>query len=182
MGSLITSPGLAGGSILGRQLGIRHLRPFQAPTRPQGPIRGHPPRHPPHPQPSPWSPRASAGSDGRELAGNCKAFSPLEEQGKVKGFFNNAANAGKLGGLVEDIRDAVAEYQVRTPRYSFLPHFRWCQTALRQGVYNRQQGIDIKQQDIYAMQQDVYDKQQDIGDRNRLIMVNLTLLTFVLTG
>jgi hypothetical protein len=37
---------------------------------------------------------------------------PLEEQGKVEGFFNNAENAGKLGGLVEDIRDVMMDYQV----------------------------------------------------------------------
>ena len=36
----------------------------------------------------------------------------LEEQGKVKGFFNNVKNADKLNGLVEDIRDAMVEYQV----------------------------------------------------------------------
>ena len=45
-------------------------------------------------------------------------LSPLEEQGKVTGFFNNAENAGKLGGLVEDIRDAIMEYQVSAPSYS----------------------------------------------------------------
>jgi len=39
-------------------------------------------------------------------------LSPLEEQGRVEGFFNNAENAGKLGGLVEEIRDAMMEYQV----------------------------------------------------------------------
>jgi len=36
----------------------------------------------------------------------------LAEQGKIKGFFKNVDNAGKLGGLVEDIRDAMMEYQV----------------------------------------------------------------------
>ena len=42
---------------------------------------------------------------GRELV-------PLEKQGKVEGFFNNTENAGKLSSLVEDIRDAMMEYQV----------------------------------------------------------------------
>jgi hypothetical protein len=37
----------------------------------------------------------------------------LVEQGKGEGFFNNVMNADKLGGLVEDIRDAVMGYQVR---------------------------------------------------------------------
>ena len=36
----------------------------------------------------------------------------LGEQGKTKGFFNNVENADKLGGLVDDIRDAVMDYQV----------------------------------------------------------------------
>ena len=36
----------------------------------------------------------------------------LEEQGKVEGFFNNVKNADKLSGLVEDIRDAMIDYQV----------------------------------------------------------------------
>lgn len=37
---------------------------------------------------------------------------PLEEQGNVEGFFNNVGNADKLGGLIEDIRNAIMEYQV----------------------------------------------------------------------
>ena len=36
----------------------------------------------------------------------------MEEQGDVEGFFNNVKNADKLGGLIEDIRDAMMEYQV----------------------------------------------------------------------
>ena len=39
----------------------------------------------------------------------------LGEQGKAKGFFNNVENADKLGGLIEDVRDAVTDYQVRVP-------------------------------------------------------------------
>ena len=42
---------------------------------------------------------------GRELV-------PLKKQGKAKGFFNNAENAGQLSSLVEEIRDAMMEYQV----------------------------------------------------------------------
>ena len=38
---------------------------------------------------------------------------PLVEQGKVEGFFNNVENADRLGGLVEDIRDAMMDYLVR---------------------------------------------------------------------
>ena len=36
----------------------------------------------------------------------------LAEEGKAKGFLNNVDNADKLGGLVEDIRDAMMDYQV----------------------------------------------------------------------
>jgi len=46
----------------------------------------------------------------------------LSEQGKVQGFFDNIKNADKLGGLVEDIRDAMMDYQVCISNYSFLSH------------------------------------------------------------
>jgi hypothetical protein len=45
----------------------------------------------------------------------------LEKQGKVEGFFTNVENADKLAGLVEDIRDAVMDYQVCGQNNSF-PH------------------------------------------------------------
>ena len=53
----------------------------------------------------------------------------LAEQERAKGFFYNVENADKLGGLVEDIRDAMMEYQVRMqncsfpPRLTFTPDF-----------------------------------------------------------
>ena len=48
---------------------------------------------------------------GRKFQDVCWALTPLEEQGKIEDFFNNIDNANKLGGLVEDIRDAMVEYQ-----------------------------------------------------------------------
>ena len=50
-----------------------------------------------------------------------RALAPLEKQGKVKGFFNNTENAVQLGGLVEGIRDAMMEYQVRPSDSSSPP-------------------------------------------------------------
>ena len=50
---------------------------------------------------------------GRKLQDVRRDLTPLEEQGKVEGLFNNTENSGRLGGLVEDIRDAIMEYQVR---------------------------------------------------------------------
>ena len=41
---------------------------------------------------------------------------------KVEGFFTHAENAGKLGDLVEGIRDAMMEYQVRGSSYLFVQH------------------------------------------------------------
>ena len=38
----------------------------------------------------------------------------MEKQGKVKGFFDNVKNSDQLGSLVDDIRDAMIEYQVRS--------------------------------------------------------------------
>ena len=46
------------------------------------------------------------------MQGVYQALAPLEEQGKAEGFFNNVGNADKLSGLIEDIRDAMLEYQV----------------------------------------------------------------------
>ena len=44
---------------------------------------------------------------------------PLEKQGMVEGFFKSTKNSGKLGGLVEDIRDVMMEYQVFIPSQPF---------------------------------------------------------------
>jgi hypothetical protein len=49
---------------------------------------------------------------GRKLEGVRRDLAPLEAQGDVEGFFNNVKNADKLEGLIEDIRDAIMEYQV----------------------------------------------------------------------
>ena len=40
-------------------------------------------------------------------------LTPLEQRGKVTRFLNSAKDVDKLSGLVEDIRDAVMDYQVR---------------------------------------------------------------------
>ena len=49
---------------------------------------------------------------GRKLHHVHRDLLPLEQQGKVERFFKNSENSGKLGSLVEDIRDAMMEYQV----------------------------------------------------------------------
>jgi hypothetical protein len=46
----------------------------------------------------------------------------LEAQGNVEGFFSNTENADKLSGLLEDIRDAMLEYQARNLRSTCAPH------------------------------------------------------------
>ena len=45
----------------------------------------------------------------------------LGEEGKIKGFFNNVENADKLSGLVEDVCDAVMDYQVCVPSSNLSP-------------------------------------------------------------
>ena len=52
---------------------------------------------------------------GRKLENIRQKLALLGEQGKTKGFFNNVENAEKLGGLVEDLRDIMMDYQVRAP-------------------------------------------------------------------
>ena len=56
----------------------------------------------------------------RKLEGVHRDLTLLAEQGKVEGFFNNAQNVDKLGGMVEDIRDAMMEYQVCVYELSVL--------------------------------------------------------------
>ena len=48
----------------------------------------------------------------RKLEGLRLDLVALAEQGKVEGFPNNVGNPDKLGGFLEDIRDAMMEYQV----------------------------------------------------------------------
>ena len=49
---------------------------------------------------------------GRKLEDVHQELVLLGEQGKAKGFFTNVENAEKLGGLVEDVRDVLMDYQV----------------------------------------------------------------------
>jgi len=48
----------------------------------------------------------------RKLEGVYQDLSLLAEQGKVAGFLANAENAQRINGLVEDIREALTDYQV----------------------------------------------------------------------
>ena len=75
---------------------------------------------------------------GRKLEDIRQDLALLEEQGKTKGFFNNVENADKLGGLVEDVRDAMMDYQVRvTPNNLSFPCSNCLQTSLQQDMYDR---------------------------------------------
>jgi hypothetical protein len=61
----------------------------------------------------PWSGVESDVGIIRKLENTHEELKSLKEQAKAEGFFNNVKNADKLGGLVEGIRDAVMDYQVR---------------------------------------------------------------------
>lgn len=50
--------------------------------------------------------------DGRKLERIREDLAQVKEQGKIKGFLHNVGNAKRLSGLLEDIRDAMMEYQV----------------------------------------------------------------------
>ena len=63
----------------------------------------------------------------------------LAEQGKVEGFLKNVGNANQLGGLLEDVRDAMIEYQVRIPpNYVSLQYLMFGSDFIATG-YLRQQ-------------------------------------------
>lgn len=68
----------------------------------------------------------------RKLEGIRQDLTPLAEEGKVNGFLNNVRNTDKLGGLLEDIRDTVMEYQVRASSgYSLVQYLMHVRARLR---------------------------------------------------
>jgi hypothetical protein len=75
--------------------------------------------HPP--PPPPYLSTGLTDGIGRKLQDIRQDLVVLGQQGIVKGFLMNAENASKLGGLVEDIRDAVMAYQVCLSNDPFLP-------------------------------------------------------------
>ena len=58
----------------------------------------------------------------RRLEGAHKDLILLTEQGKVVGFLASTQNAQRINGLVEDIREAIMDYQVCVSDCSLLPH------------------------------------------------------------
>ena len=52
----------------------------------------------------------------RKLEGIRQALDQMAAQEDIARFLNNADNAQKLNGLVEDIREAVMDYQVRSSK------------------------------------------------------------------
>ena len=61
----------------------------------------------------------------------------LGSEGKTKGFFNNVENSDRLAGLVEDIRDALIDYQVCALNGLPFSCSSFSQTSLQQDIYNR---------------------------------------------
>ena len=74
---------------------------------------------------------------GRKLEATREDLALLEEEGKAKGFFNNVENADRLTGLVEDVRDAIMDYQVRVSNTLPFLYLRFLQTSLQQDTYNK---------------------------------------------
>jgi hypothetical protein len=52
----------------------------------------------------------------RKLEDVRQALDPMTTQKDIAQFLNNTENAQKLNDLVDDIREAVMDYQVRTPQ------------------------------------------------------------------
>ena len=63
--------------------------------------------------PLPYSePSLTTTDDIRKLTTIVGELVPLAKQSSIEGFMKNPKNAEKLGGLVDDVRDAMTEYQV----------------------------------------------------------------------
>jgi len=59
----------------------------------------------------------------------------MTTQGDIAQFLSNAENAQKLNDLVDDIREAVMDYQVRTSEGLSLSMLTSAQTSLQQDTY-----------------------------------------------
>jgi len=58
---------------------------------------------------------------GRKLEGVHQGLTLPQEQGKLVQFLTNTENAQKINSLVEDVREALIDYQVCTSNYLLLP-------------------------------------------------------------
>jgi hypothetical protein len=58
---------------------------------------------------------------GRKLEEVRKTLDSMGTQKDIVKFLNNSENAQRVNGLVEDIRDALVDYQVCSSNYSLLP-------------------------------------------------------------
>ena len=87
----------------------------------------------------------------------------LGEQGKTKGFFNNVENADKLGGLVEDVRDALMDYQVCASNNISFSYLNFLQTSLQQDTYNKSCLLIVSPVSSSFLPHLVADKQTGIG-------------------
>ena len=75
----------------------------------------------------------------RKLEGIYQDLVLLAEQGNVESFIKSVGNADKLGSLLEDIRDAMMEYQVWIPLHCSLPQHLTFESDFVTTRYLRQQ-------------------------------------------
>jgi len=57
----------------------------------------------------------------RNLVNIPRELTVLEQRGKVTGFLENTEGMDKLGDLLDDIREAMMDYQV-SPEFPLLPY------------------------------------------------------------
>ena len=72
----------------------------------------------------------------RKLEDVRQALDPMATQKDLAQFLSNAENAQKLNDLVDDIREAVMDYQVRTSERLALACLTSTQTSLQRDTYN----------------------------------------------
>ena len=71
----------------------------------------------------------------RKLEDICQSLTLLLEHGKVVGFFTKTENAQRINGLVEDIHEALMDYQVRGLAYLFSAMFDPCARLLCNKIF-----------------------------------------------
>ena len=73
----------------------------------------------------------------RKLENICQDLTRPAEQGEVVRFLANTENAQRINSLVEDICEAMMDYQVCMGSCSFSTISDLYQTSLRQDIYNK---------------------------------------------
>ena len=88
----------------------------------------------------------------RKLARIIAKLGPLSEQHKLLKFLNNVDHANTLNGFIQDLANAVADYQVCAASSSGRINSWLVQTSIQQNIYENTKKIDENTRNIIVRQ------------------------------